>query len=517
MARLFKQVYSKRMPDGSMKRSTGTAWIAEFRSTDGTVKRRSTKTGDKSAAQQLAAEWERQDVRAAAYGIDTRQAGHAQRLLSEHVVDWKKALLDKGTGQGHVDLSVTRVERILAAIKATRWADVDANKIAGYLADRRRKGLSIESSNHYTRRIKQFGFWMVRSGRATSTPTVMLTILNARTDQRHDRRALSPDELHRLINTTTSGPSRLAMDGPTRAMLYRLAVETGLRSTELRSLTVGSFAFDTDPPSVTVGAAYSKHRREDVQPIRPELAADLRKLFAGKMPGAIAFRSAKGSHLGGMIRSDLAAARAAWIAEAAADPTEQKRRENDPSFLAYRDDAGKVADFHALRHTFISNLARANVHPKVAQQLARHSTIGLTMDRYTHTVLGDLSDALTSLPDLRSDPSRETQQRATGTHGKASVNEPMKSAPRLAPRGNPTERVESVASCVAFPVAFTPNSPGPMMSSADIESGVCLDRQGSAKNPDNTGEFDTSWQSQAMIGSAGSVRIPGGSHGLQSR
>ena len=39
--------------------------------------------------------------------------------------------------------------------------------------------------------------------------------------------------------------------------------------------------------------------------------------------------------------------------------------------------------FHALRHTFITNLARSGVHPKTAQSLARHSTITLTMDRYS--------------------------------------------------------------------------------------------------------------------------------------
>ena len=56
------------------------------------------------------------------------------------------------------------------------------------------------------------------------------------------------------------------------------------------------------------------------------------------------------------------------------------------------------ADFHALRHSFISNLVRAGVSPKVAQQLARHSTITLTMDRYAHTAIGDLRAGVTCPP-----------------------------------------------------------------------------------------------------------------------
>ena len=50
------------------------------------------------------------------------------------------------------------------------------------------------------------------------------------------------------------------MTGPERAVLYQLAVETGLRARELRSLTWDSFDLDADVPTVTVRAAYSKHR-----------------------------------------------------------------------------------------------------------------------------------------------------------------------------------------------------------------------------------------------------------------
>lgn len=49
---------------------------------------------------------------------------------------------------------------------------------------------------------------------------------------------------------------------------------------------------------------------------------------------------------------------------------------------------------------FISNLASAGVHPKVAQQLARHSTISLTMDRYTHIQESEIRIALESLPEI---------------------------------------------------------------------------------------------------------------------
>ena len=58
-------------------------------------------------------------------------------------------------------------------------------------------------------------------------------------------------------------------------MLYTLAVSTGLRAGEIRSLTPTSFDLDADSPTVTVAAAYSKRRREDVQPIRGDFAMEL--------------------------------------------------------------------------------------------------------------------------------------------------------------------------------------------------------------------------------------------------
>ena len=70
----------------------------------------------------------------------------------------------------------------------------------------------------------------------------------------------------------------------------------------------------------------------------------------------------------------------------------------DAAGIPYRDPQGRVYDFHALRHQYITDLYRAGAHPKVIQTLARHSTIRLTMDRYTHAPDEDLQAALEGLP-----------------------------------------------------------------------------------------------------------------------
>src|SRR5262249_28678826 len=156
------------------------------------------------------------------------------------------------------------------------------------------------------------------------------------------------------------------LTGPDREMLYLVSVYTGLRASELASLTPAAFALDTAPATLTVGAAYAKHRREDVVPLHSELVGRLRPWLAGKCPGRPVWpgKWARDKQAGVMLKTDLATARAAWLAEAG--PADRERREQSP-FLAYRDADGRVADFHALRHTFITRLVKSGVRPKEAQ------------------------------------------------------------------------------------------------------------------------------------------------------
>ncbi len=51
--------------------------------------------------------------------------------------------------------------------------------------------------------------------------------------------------------------------GSDRMTLYTVAAYTGFRASELASLTPSSFALGTTPPTLTVEAGYSKHRRKD--------------------------------------------------------------------------------------------------------------------------------------------------------------------------------------------------------------------------------------------------------------
>ncbi len=98
------------------------------------------------------------------------------------------------------------------------------------------------------------------------------------------------------------------------------------------------------------------------------------------------------------MRKDLEAARLVWIQEASNEDERQAREDSD--FLLYINHAGRFADFHANRHTYITNLSKAGVALKTAQTLARHSDPRLTMNIYTHSNVQDQAEAVAKLPKL---------------------------------------------------------------------------------------------------------------------
>ncbi len=55
--------------------------------------------------------------------------------------------------------------------------------------------------------------------------------------------------------------------------------------------------------------------------------------------------------------------------------------------------AGVKISLHALRHTHITELLRANLHPKVTSARAGHSSVRFTLDRSSHVLSGLQEDA----------------------------------------------------------------------------------------------------------------------------
>ena len=161
---------------------------------------------------------------------------------------------------------------------------------------------------------------------------------------------LLPEKWHRLETATEAGPERYGMLGRERLLLYRTAIQSGLRSNELRSLTRGRLYFDSEPPYITCKAGSTKNRKDARQYIQPELAIDLKEHIVTKAPKAPVFKLPHETNLARMLRDDLAEARNGWLTEAIDDPQEYAQRQQS-DFLTDVNHEGETTDFHSLRHT----------------------------------------------------------------------------------------------------------------------------------------------------------------------
>ena len=153
-----------------------------------------------------------------------------------------------------------------------------------------------------------------------------------------------------------------------------------LSGRRLAALAPESFALESDPPTASLPAAATKNRKGATQPLPPGVAAALRDFLPGKPVGVAVWPGSWAAEAAEMLRIDLGAAGVPY----------ELPGPDGPLF----------ADFHALRHTYVSQLARSGATVKQAQTLARHSKVELTIGRYAHTALPELGAAVDRLPEL---------------------------------------------------------------------------------------------------------------------
>ena len=442
-------------------------WYIEYRNADGVQKVPG--FTDRKATDQLAAELEHRAARQTVGMVDPFEE-HRKRPLLDHIAEYSRELAARDNAPRYVKLVISRLTALvegcgfrftsdLSASQATDWlaglrlkgkprlilppgrewfTPREAARLLGVktasvgtavrrnrlpaegngkarrfprqtieaLQDRLSGGLSVQTTNDYLSALKSFGRWMVKDRRMADNPFAHLEGGNARVDRRHDRRELEVDELRRVLAAARdSDRSYRGLTGPDRYTLYATACGTGFRASALASLTLESFDLTTNQPVVILPARHAKNRRTKVQPISPDLADLLRDYLSDKPAGQPVWMGtgtwAKDRKGAEMLRIDLEAAGIPYAVEGPDGPL--------------------YADFHALRHTYLTLGGRAGIDLRTLQELAGHSTPTLTA-RYSHRRLYDLQGAVGKMPSFLPDPSKSDGQEpvalpATGTDG----------------------------------------------------------------------------------------------------
>ncbi len=407
-------------------------------------------TSDRKVAQQIARNIETRKTLRREGMIDSKQeayATHEGRPLSDHLDAWRDNLLHEGSTPKHADQTADRVRRLIAVMFGAKPDDIDgktmnrtrqekAREAIGRLVDKarlsdvvtervqaalaafRNSGRSAQTCNHYRAGIRAFVRWAKRTGRLREYSLEGLTGFNVKEDRRHDRRTLALDELQRLIVAAERGPDFQAMNGPARALCYRLAASTGLRFSEIGSIRPRSF--DWEAPSVTIQAAYTKNGDPATLTLPDDVAADLRPYVATLAADASVFPlPEKGAE---MLRVDLAAAG-----------------------IPYMDASGLFFDFHSLRCQMATMADAAGFSTGVVQRRMRHSTQKLT-EQYIRPRAMDIDAVASRLPSLRPTGDRPERLAMTGTDGPSRACNTPEITPQADADGLDTVGTEEVAS-----------------------------------------------------------------------
>ena len=428
------------------------AWYVEFRDHEGRVRRlrafsdrqASAELGralerlaelraaplppDRELARAIEAWPERVRTRCVEIGLLDPERVAAARPLCDLLRRWRDSIEVRERTPEHVERRFRHATRIFAACRFAVLSDVrsatveatlralrerDPEAIERYVQalgpgdrtmSRERKrlsaqGLGFKASNHVLAAARQFTRWACEKGFVSEDPLRSVRPLNARTDRRRIRRALPLEEIRRVVQTAHDGPDWRGVPGPTRALLYVLASETGLRYKELRSLRIASFNLsDPSRATVEVPASDTKNREDAWLELRSASAQEFASFFSGRGPLERAFPELPAGVGAAMLAEDL-------------------RRAGIP----YEDESGRVADFHALRGQAATHALEAGASPKVAQELLRHSSADLTLGLYARVRPGERRAVVENFPDIL--PAKEAT----------------------------SYRAASVASCVAFP------------------------------------------------------------------
>jgi integrase len=347
---------------------------------------------DKTASEQLGAKMERAKARGEVDMVDLYKP-HRGRPLAEHVADWISELRQLGRDDVYIGLCDARMARLMKECGWSTLGDISADGFTRWretatatVGHAKKAGTNVvtmgaRTRNHYLETLRCFCRWVIKRKRMPTNPVADVAPVETVGQLRRERRALTEDELIALLGAVK----------PRHSLAYRIILATGLRRDELRQLRWGDVKLNAPMPFIQLRAETTKAKRADVLPVRGDLAKLLTESRGDAGDDDRICRSIPSM--------------------------ETHRRYLDKAGIAYLDDRGRRADFHSLRHSYGSLLAKSGVAPRVAMALMRHTDMRLTMNVYTDPRIFDLAGAVEKLPTLPADAPQTQTVKATGTDG----------------------------------------------------------------------------------------------------
>ena len=149
-----KQV-PKGTPGAKRIREKSKTWRGKFTGGDG-KSQTITLSDDRSTAESMLADCVKRARREQAGDADPFEASR-KTPLAVHVADFRQHLESKANTPGHVKQSCSRIQAVFDGCYFKKLIDLNAGRSAHWLAERRKSGLSVASSNHHLVALKSFG------------------------------------------------------------------------------------------------------------------------------------------------------------------------------------------------------------------------------------------------------------------------------------------------------------------------------------------------------------------------
>jgi len=415
-------------------------YVGKFRDHTGAVETRSTGCRDKQAAEQLLKKWEREVEQVKSGTLDAKALGAAHKgsaPLEEHLAAYERSLTAAEVSDVYRANVLRAVRRVAKDCKFATPAEFNREAIENWLAAQMTndEDMGARSRNYYRQSVLTFVNWCVETGRLIGHDLDRIPKADEKADPRRQRRALTEDELKRLLVVAAGRPLtdtrtvrrgkrkgeacaelreetvvRLRAVGRERALIYKTLVLTGLRKNELATLTVGQLDLTQGNSFLQLDAADEKSRQGNAVAIRDDLAEDLRRWIGDKLVKLQGVAKAASEPIPMRVPGDT------LLFDVPAGLLRILDRDLKAAGIPKRDDRGRTVDVHAMRTTFGTLLSKTGTAPRTAQAAMRHSDIKLTMGVYTDPRLLDVRGAVERLPSLPLGQNKEQiANRATGT------------------------------------------------------------------------------------------------------
>lgn len=328
-------------------------------------------------------------------GLVNPHKEHLDKPLADHVADYLAVVRTTTRSEQHQKETARILNLFVRDSGAGRLRDVTADRVTSYLS-RLKSGPTTR--NMHRRIIVMLCNWLEGVGRIDRNPITQRSVKPAKKGKKRERRALTADEIATLLQAVRNYPVksasinrggrnakkkpaklkpatlvRLQQRGRERALLYRLAVLTGLRRGELSRLRVHHLELDRQPfARVNLPAHLTKNGKPARIMLVPSLAADLRQWIAD---------TGKGSSDAVPNRCNLSKMHKAHLALAG---------------IPYEVD-GRYADFHSLRMSANVVLRKAGIPAKERQLFLRHGKLELTTETYDHDAATEMAEVVKAL------------------------------------------------------------------------------------------------------------------------